>query len=290
MNSTYKKIALAVCLGAGLAGLGYYMGLEKQGSAAATETQQAAVQTETPVAPVEVQKAEVGQAPVAPATIQTASTPPLQSMKGLTVDTVADIEIFKSDTPSIEIVGDSQELIDTIKTEMVGPNLIVSHVLTKPLKVKCGSTSISLDMNGNSTTMNFNNGKQEKSHCALVKIGVTEIPSIQIKKSGNVHFAGADEQQLLLKISGSGNITGEGKVEDLLVWISGSGDVDTTEVKTQRLRVLSQGSGDVNATANGELESSLLGSGNITVIGNPETKKHEEKGSGKFRLFGTVTK
>lgn len=288
MNSTYKKIALAVCIGAGLTGLGYYMGQAKQTKVSEPVAQQTPAPEKPLLTPIEAPKAEVAQAPVAPKVIPMASTLPLESMTGLTVRSVADFEIFKSDTPSIEIVGDSQELIDTIKTEMVGPNLIVSHVLTKPIKAECGNTSVSMDLNGNTMTMNVNRGKKEKSHCALVKIGVKEIPAIQIEKSGNVHFTGADQHQLLLKIAGSGNISGQGKVEELMLWISGSGDIDTADVQAQKLTVLSQGSGDVNAAVNGTLQAALQGSGNVTIIGNPKSSQHEEKGSGKFRLYSTA--
>ena len=291
MNSTYKKIALGVCLSAGLIGVGYYMGQGKQNPAPEPVTQQPAAPEIPLVTPIEAPKAEVAQEPVAPKVIPIASTLPLETMTGLTVRSVADFEIFKSDTPSIEIVGDSQELIDSIKTEMVGPNLIVSHVLTKTIKAKCGNTSVTIEPNGNTMTMNVNSGaKKEKSHCALVKIGVKKIPAIQLEKSGNVHFTGADEQQLLLKIAGSGNISGEGKVDDLLLWISGSGNIDTADVQARKLMVLSEGSGNVNASVTGQLQSALSGSGNVNIFGNPTSTQHEENGSGKFRLFSAPSK
>lgn len=284
MKSNYAQIALAVCLATGLVGAGYYIGLTQQRTAPAAQAQPEIVQAATPVVPalpVEEPKYEVSRTPEgAAANLQ------LENMKGLTVDTVADIEIFKSAIPSIEIVGDSQELIDTIKTELVGQTLTVSHVLTKTLKVKCGSSSVSLDLNGNSTSVTVNTGKKkDKTYCALVKIGVPEIPAIQIKKSGSVHFTGADQQQLLLKINGSGNISGEGKVEDLLLWVTGSGSIDAADIKAQRLRVLSEGSGNVVANAQSKLESAMHGSGDVTIFGNPKTKKHDESGSGKFRLY-----
>lgn len=286
MSSTYKKIALAVCLAAGLIGVGYYLGQVKQSPAPEPVTQQPPVPEKPLVTPIEAQKTEVAQEPVAPKVIPMASTLPLEKMTGLTVRSVADFEIFKSDKPSIEIVGDSQELIDTIKTEMVGPNLIVSHVLTKTVKAKCGNLHVTVEPNGNTMTMIVNSGaKKEKSHCALVKIGVKQIPAIQVEQSGNVHFSGADQQQLLLKIAGSGSISGDGKVQDLMLWISGSGNIDTADVQAQKLTVLSQGSGNINASANDKLLSALQGSGNVNVFGNPKSSQHEENGSGKFRLF-----
>ena len=291
MNSTFKKIALAVCLGAGLVGVGYYIGQGKQDPTPEPVAQNTPAPEKPLVTPIEAPQAEGIQEPEEPKVIPMASTLPLESMTGLTVRSVADFEIFKSDTPSLEIVGDSQELIDSIKTEMVGPNLIVSHVLTKTIKAKCGNMSVTVEPNGNTMTMNVNNGaKTEKSHCALVKIGVKKIPAIQLEESGNVHFSGADEQQLLLKIAGSGNISGEGKVDDLLLWISGSGNIDTADVQVRKLTVLSEGSGNVNASVYGKLQSALSGSGNVNIFGNPTSSQHEENGSGKFRLFSAPSK
>lgn len=291
MNSTYKKLALCVCLGAALIGVGYYMGQGKQNPTPEPVTQQPAAQGKPLVTPIEATKAKVAQEPGAPKVIPTASTLPLETMTGITVRSVADFEIFKSETPSIEIVGDSQELIDSIKTEMVGPNLIVSHVLTKTIKAKCGNTSVTIEPNGNTMTMKVNSGgKKENTYCALVKIGVKQIPAIQVEKSGNVHFTGADQQQLLLKTAGSGNISGEGKVADLMVWISGSGNIDTADLQAKKLTVLSQGSGNVSAAVNETLLSALHGSGNVNIFGTPSSSQHEENGSGKFRLFSAPSK
>lgn len=287
MSFRFKKPAFYFSISVIAACLGYYVG---------TNGGQPKL-PEAPITPNAVQQAaessktEVVQEAVPPQATQAAADLRLQSMTGLTVRSVADIEIFKSDTPSFQIVGESQEVIDSLKTEMVGTNLIISHVLTKPLQAKCGNTTVMLDVNGTNSTINVNTGgKTVKSHCALVKIGVKEIPAIQVEKSGNVHFAGADQKQLLLKIAGSGNITGEGKVDDLLLWVSGSGNIDTSELKAQQLRILSQGSGDVEAAVSGSLESALQGSGNVTVIGDPAVSNHQEYGSGKFRLYSTSGK
>lgn len=290
MKSTYKKITLVVCLGAGLTGLGY-MGLKNPSDSISTDFQSAADVAEKQLAQFETPTVEAVSAP-APAEISLLQAPhSLDSVKRLNVDTVANVEIFKSETPSIEIVGDSQELIDTIRTDYQGSNLTLSHQLTKPLKLKCGSTYVTMDMNGSNSTMVVNSGKQEKAKaCAIIKIGVRVIPEILIRKSGSVQVTGADQQQLNLYIFGSGSITAEGKAKELLIAITGSGRVDSTQVVAKSVKILSQGSGDVTAVANGELQSLLKGSGDITVIGNPVSPQHVETGSGRYRLIGSASK
>lgn len=277
MKSVYKKIALAACLWAGLMGLGY-MGLKYQGTRNAPESESTVVQA-------------LEATPSVPALKLLVASPPLHTVTRLTVDTVADVEIFKSENPSFEIVGASQEFIDTIKTDYVKGNLILSHELTKLLKLKCGSTLITMDVNGNSMSRTINAGKKEKSvPCALVKIGVKTVPEILLKNTGNVQVAGVDQQQLVLQTNGSGNITADGRVKELLIRTQGSGDVDTTQVVTKKALILSQGSGDVTAVANDELQSVLQGSGDITVIGNPLSLQHVETGSGRYRLIGSASK
>jgi hypothetical protein len=290
MKSAYKKIASAVCLWGGLMGLGY-MGLKHQNTRNTPESRPTVVQAEEPVVQAEVPTPEASQTTSIPATNLLVTSHPLHTVTRLTVATIADVEIFKAENPSFEIVGGSQELIDTIKTDYVKGNLILSHELTKSLKLKCGGTSITMDVNGNSTSMTVNTGKKEKSTpCALVKIGVKNIPEILIQKSGNVQVAGVDQQVLVLQINGSGSITADGKVKELLIRIQGSGDVDTTKVVTNKALILSQGSGDVTAIGNGELQSVLQGSGDITVIGSPVSPQHVETGSGRFRLIGSASK
>lgn len=290
MKSAYKKKALAACLWVGLTGLGY-MGLKHQDTRNTPESKSTVVQAAKPVVQAEVPTPDAAHTSSVPAINLLVASHPLHTVTRLTVDTIADVEIFKSESPSFEIVGDSQEFIDTIKTDYVKGNLILSHELTKLLKLKCGSTFITMDVNGNSTSMSINAGKKEKfASCALVKIGVKSIPEILVKKSGNVQVAGVDQQQLVLEINGSGNITADGMVKELLIRTQGSGDVDTTQVVTKKALIVSQGSGDVTVVANDELQSVLQGSGDITVIGNPVSQQHVETGSGRYRLIGSASK
>lgn len=290
MNLAHKKIALTVCLVASLTGLGYIT-LNEQIANTSHQPQPEAVQEKSLVAQAEVPKTEAENYPEPQPISLLASSHPLHRITRLTVDTVADVKVFYSENPSIEIVGDSQELIDTIKTQYMDGNLTLSHQLTRSLKLKCGNTSIAMNTAGNSSTMVLNTGRQEKAKpCAMVNIGVKEIPEILIQKSGSVHVSGADQQQLNLYISGSGNITAEGKADELVIWIKGSGDVDATHVLAKRVKILSQGSGNVTAVANGELISALKGSGDITVIGNPVNPTHTETGSGSFRMIGLPSK
>jgi hypothetical protein len=144
-----------------------------------------------------------------------------------------DVEIFQSDSPSLQIVGDSRELIDTIKTDFVGPTLKISHQVDRPFKVKCGNKTVSFDKNGTSSTMIVNDGIKHQSECALFKIGVKEIPAIMTMSSGNVHFAGANQANLVIKLSSSGGVTGDGIIYNLMILVISSGDVGTTNVNTK---------------------------------------------------------
>lgn len=268
VRSTHRKVILAVFLLGCLVGLGH-MGLKHQAkSDSARANRTAPFEKEQSVAGNGASASAMAKKrPVAlPSRIMDVRS--LQSVTSLTLATIVDVEVFKSEIPVFEIVGESQAFIDSIKADFADGNLLLSHELSSPLTLKCGSTPVSMDSTGRSVVINVQS-KTESVPCALVRIGVRKVPDIMVKSSGDVKVMGVDQERLALNIYGAGDISADGKVRELLIRIQGSGDVNTTKMSADKVSILSQGSGDVTVVASDRLQSKLEGSGDITVTGNP---------------------
>ena len=270
MKSAHRKVVLAVFLLGCLVELGH-MGMKHQdksdsakaNSTASFEKEQLVVENGAPASAIAKKRPAASRSRILDARL-------LQGATFLTVATTVDVEVFKSEHPVFEIVGESQAFIDSIKADVAEGNLILSHELSSPLNLKCGSTPVSTVSTGRSLVINVRT-ESKALPCALVRIGVSQVPDIMVKSSGDVKVMGVAQERLALNIYGAGDISADGKVKELSIQIHGSGDVNTTKMSADKVSILSQGSGDVTVMASGRLQSKLQSSGDITAMGRPNS-------------------
>lgn len=136
-----------------------------------------------------------------------------------------------------------------------------------------------------------------------VYITTDQLQVIDLVGSGNItgktKFTGEDN--LLMKISGSGNITMEvntpkvkseitgsgnitisGETKDEEINITGHGDYKAGDLKAENAEVHIAGSGDVNVFAENKLVIHIAGSGNVFYKGNAKVEQHVA-GSGTIK-------
>lgn len=283
MRSAYCKVILAASLVGSLTGFGC-IGVIHQGNKASSaefeEGQSAAGNAITPETPRIRSMAN-------PSRIMDARV--LQAVTSLTVATIVDVEVFQSESAVFEVVGESQELIDSIKADYAEGNLILSHKRGNSRLLSCGNASASTDLTGGVVVINTQ-GESKTAPCPLVRIGVRKIPEIKVESSGDVKVMNVSQEQLVLSIHGSGNISADGRVKSLMIQIHGSGDLNTTKMPADRVSILSQGSGDVTVAVKEQLQSTLKGSGDITVLGNPVSLQSSKNGSGNYRFVSKSVK
>jgi hypothetical protein len=138
-----------------------------------------------------------------------------------------------------------------------------------------------------------------------IKVYITtdQLQAINLVGSGNINgktkFAGEDN--LFMKIAGSGNITIEvntpkvkseitgsgninisGETKDEEINIAGHGDYKAEDLKSENAEVHIAGSGDVNVFAENKLVIHIAGSGNVFYKGNAKVEQHVA-GSGTIK-------
>jgi hypothetical protein len=137
-----------------------------------------------------------------------------------------------------------------------------------------------------------------------VLITMPKVESIENRGSGDVFASWFEqEEEVLLHLGGSGNLSFEGSVSRVTadlrgsgdlhlsgetdfadLAVHGSGDVDANDLRAGEAVVISEGSGDVRLTVDGRVDASLDGSGDVELSGDVERGRFEESGSGEIRV------
>ena len=95
------------------------------------------------------------------------------------------------------------------------------------------------------------------------------LDAVVITGSGRITATAVDTETFAPGISGSGNITAEGRCTSLASVISGSGNYDGSGLVCADGDVTVSGSGNAIVNVTGSLEATVTGSGNIQYIGDP---------------------
>ena len=163
-----------------------------------------------------------------------------------------DIDINYSDATSCTVVGDNN-IIEHVKTEVINDKL-----------------KISIDKSYSSTK------------ALVVNLSVLNVKELSVSGSGNIKFKNYKHDSLSLKISGSGDIVGNGNVESLTGKINGSGDLLLRELHSKSANIYINGSGDAEVWVSDTMVGEINGSGDIDFYGNPENIKSKINGSGEI--------
>ena len=163
-----------------------------------------------------------------------------------------DIDINYSDATSCTVVGDDN-IIEHVKTEVINDKL-----------------KISIDKSYSSTK------------ALVVNLSVLNVNELSVSGSGDIRFKNYKDDKLSLKISGSGDILGDGNVETLTGKINGSGDLLLKELHSKSATININGSGDAEVWASDTMVGAINGSGDIDLYGNPENIESKINGSGEI--------
>jgi hypothetical protein len=105
---------------------------------------------------------------------------------------------------------------------------------------------------------------------------------LRISGSGNI-AAPVDARQVEAIISGSGQINLKGRTKNFEGSVSGSGDLKCRELLAENSNVKISGSGTAHVFASLRLKARTTGSGNIYYSGNPPSQEIKKSGSGSIQ-------
>jgi len=107
-----------------------------------------------------------------------------------------------------------------------------------------------------------------------------QVRSFHVSGSADLALHKLDQAALEVSVSGSGDVTADGKVEDQNIRISGSGDVNFGRVTGRVAKVKISGSGDASIAPRDEADIRVSGSGDVTLRSNPGMVNQHISGSG----------
>ena len=104
---------------------------------------------------------------------------------------------------------------------------------------------------------------------------------LKISGSGNI-TASVDAPRMEADISGSGQINLKGRTKKFEGSVTGSGDLKCRELLAEHSNVKITGSGTAHVFASSRLKATTTGSGNIFYSGNPTFQEIKKTGSGSI--------
>jgi hypothetical protein len=201
-----------------------------------------------------------------------------------------DVTIVVGQPRSITIRGDDN-LIDEVRTKVDGETLAISN--RHSYKSKIGllvaihvPTLSGVELNGSGTI--DVQGVEGASFAAdlsgsgdITLNGKATRLDLDISGSGSTRFDGLTAHEVCVELSGSGDIEASGKTDRLDVSIPGSGNVRLDHLVARDAYIDISGAGDVRVWAVDSLVADISGSGNIAYGGNPHQVRKDVSGSGE---------
>jgi len=206
----------------------------------------------------------------------------LSGFSGVVVAGSFDVYITQGSSESVKVVADEDVI-----------NKIITEVKDGVLKIYNKNTSSGFNWNWN------------ESNKMKIYVSAKDLNKIVLSGSGDVFFKdGIRTQNLLVSVSGSGDIVGKVDVKNLESTVVGSGDVTLTgRAETSSVRVSGSGdykgralvtanttvkvvgSGDAAVYASQKLDAAVAGSGDIRYTGGAKLVASSETGSGEIHRF-----
>jgi hypothetical protein len=120
----------------------------------------------------------------------------------------------------------------------------------------------------------------------VFKLTVKTLEGLEISGSGKADVKRLDQERLQVRISGSGDVSGQGAANDLELRISGSGNYRGQDLKSKRATVGVSGSGRAVISTSEKLKADVSGSGPRNTSETRRSRK-TSVGVGAPTLTGT---
>jgi len=126
------------------------------------------------------------------------------------------------------------------------------------------------------------NGPTGSADSELLHIVVTapSVTDFDLRGSQDLEIRDYDQEVLTIEISGSGEVTANGKARALTLDINGSGEAQLASLDTTDAKVEVAGSGEARIAPTGKADVSISGSGDIILARRPATLNQSISGSG----------
>lgn len=182
----------------------------------------------------------------------------------LIVDTSENVSFEQGPEPRLEATGSEDAL--------------------KRLRIEGGRFYIEDAMDsGNRVSIKIKNGHIEahSSQDLKIKIIAPHVTNFDHKGSGDLDISKLDQAKIDVELSGSGDISVNGKVREANLTLNGSGRLEAEDLITEAAIITLNGSGDIDIAPSKSADVTINGSGDVNIDSQPATVKTKITGSGQ---------
>ncbi len=115
-----------------------------------------------------------------------------------------------------------------------------------------------------------------------IRLTAPAITAWGINGSSDLDLAGVDQQELRLRIRGSGTVAASGAVRVVALNVAGSGEARLASLSAKSAEIVVHGSGEVEVTAQDAVDIAVAGSGRVKLHGHPARISSHVSGSGRI--------
>lgn len=219
---------------------------------------------------------------------------PLDPFSKLEIDLPCLCSYTYSSRFAVLISGVSEEVASTIQTKV--KNGILQIHFRSSAKIKGGFGNVAIGSAGGRAVVKNSifsiaigsiggNVVQSENLTGLrVEVLAPVLNVVQLSSSGDMDMQTIEQEELRLFIQGSGSVAAHGLVKSLHVHVLGSGNVSASSLITHKAELKVMGSGDIDVGVRDSVVATVLGSGNITIHGDPLKCSTQAHGSGKVTV------
>lgn len=181
----------------------------------------------------------------------------------------ADLVLRQADTPSLTVEAD-RDTIAALKVEQRGDELVLSYESKSYAWFNSDRKSPRFILSTRTLDRLSTSGSGDVNADSFTLPGDFEIA---VSGSSDIHFASLAARKLLVRISGSGDVTLAGGVLEQNVRIAGSGDYHSGAMQSASATVTIAGAGDATLWARDNLSVKIAGAGDVKYYGRPTITK-----------------
>ncbi len=207
------------------------------------------------------------------------------------LDGPIDLTLRQGSTPSLQVKGE-QRLLGNVETSSGGDGLL--HIGTtgmllhhrQPLQVVLvlpALREMRVRGSGDSTVNGFSGDgiKVRMEGTGTMKFnGRYRQVDASVRGDGEVEMNGGTSGKVDAAVEGSGKMTVVGSAAELKAVLAGSGELNARHLRADVVDLTMMGSGSAVVNATQRFQSTLRGSGDVVVAGNPRERAVNVNGSG----------
>lgn len=176
----------------------------------------------------------------------------------LDIEVAADVTYVQGDAASVEVRGPRNQV--------------------EALSLRGGRLTYDRDDNSEVVMFGWRNHDRLR-----ITVTAPSVRTFNLSSSGDLAIRGYDQPDLMIRITGSGDVDASGRTETVELDIHGSGEADLSALETRDADVEISGSGEAAVGPTGAARITISGSGDVDLTRRPASVIQNVSGSGDVR-------